>query len=162
MEDLFRPSTGIVELLLRATIVYFALLVMLRLTGKRTVGQFTPFDLLVMLLISEAVHGSLVGDDASVTSGLIVVASLVALNFLVGFATSRSKQLESLVVGRPVLIARDGAIFEDELKRQNVSLLKFRAAMRREGVPRDEQIRFAFLETNGEITIVTREEAARP
>ena len=162
MEALFRPSTGIAELLLRAVIVYFALLVLLRSTGKRTIGQFTPFDLLVMLLLSEAVHRALVGEDQSVTGGLIVAATLVGLNFLVGFATARSKALNALVVGRPVLIARDGTIFEDELRRHNLSLDEFRQAMREKGVPRDEQIRFAFLEADGDISIVSREQAAKP
>lgn len=161
MDALFRPTTDVPELLLRAALVYFALLVLLRLSGKRTVGQFTPFDLIVLMLVSEAAQNALIAGDESVTGALVVIAMLVALNWLVGFASARSKTIDALVEGRPVLIARDGAIFEDELRRRNVSVPEFRQAMRREGVPRDEEIRFAFLETNGDITIVSREEAAR-
>ena len=162
MTELWIPGEPIGELLLRATVVYFALLVLVRISGKRTVGQFTPFDLVVVMLISEATQAALVDGERSVTGALIVVATLIALNWLLGFASARSRRIDKLVEGSPVLVARDGRIFEDALARQNVSLGDFREAMRSHGVPRDEEIRFAFLETNGEITVVSREQAAKP
>ena len=162
MNELWIPGEPIGELLLRATVVYFALLVLVRISGKRTVGQFTPFDLVVVMLISEATQAALVDGERSVTGALIVVATLIALNWLLGFASARSRRIDKLVEGSPVLVARDGRIFEDALARQNVSLGDFREAMRSHGVPRDEEIRFAFLETNGEITVVSREQAAKP
>ena len=162
MNELWIPGEPIGELLLRATVVYFALLVLVRISGKRTVGQFTPFDLVVVMLISEATQAALVDGEKSVTGALIVVATLIALNWLLGFASARSRRIDRLVEGSPVLVARDGRIFEDALARQNVSLGDFREAMRSHGVPRDEEIRFAFLETNGQITVVSREAAAKP
>jgi len=162
VESLWQPTTAIPELLLRATVVYFALFVLIRLSGKRTVGQFTPFDLVVVMLISEATQSALVEHDASITGALIVVATLIALNWMLGFVGARSRKLDRLIEGSPALVARDGAVFYDALRRLNVSEADFREAMRREGVPRDDQIRFAFLETNGEITIVSREAAAKP
>ena len=162
MTELWIPGEPIGELLLRATVVYFALLVLVRISGKRTVGQFTPFDLVVVMLISEATQAALVDGEKSITGALIVVATLIALNWLLGFASARSRRIDRLVEGSPVLVARDGRIFEDALARQNVSLGDFREAMRSHGVPRDDQIRFAFLETNGEITVVSREQAAKP
>jgi uncharacterized membrane protein YcaP (DUF421 family) len=162
MSELWIPGEPIGELLLRATVVYFALLLLVRISGKRTVGQFTPFDLVVVMLISEATQAALVDGEKSVTGALVVVATLIALNWLLGFAGARSRRIARLVEGSPVLVARDGRIFEDALARQNVSLGEFREAMRRHGLPRDEDIRFAFLETNGEITVVSREQAAKP
>ena len=162
MSELWIPGEPIGELLLRATVVYFALLVLVRISGKRTVGQFTPFDLVVVMLISEATQNALVDGDSSIGGALLVVATLIALNWLLGFASARSPRIDRLVEGSPVLVARDGRIFEDALARQNVSLGDFREAMRSHGVPRDDQIRFAFLETNGEITVVSREQAAKP
>jgi len=162
MTELWIPGEPVGELLLRATVVYFALLVLVRISGKRTVGQFTPFDLVVVMLISEATQAALVDGEKSITGALIVVATLIALNWLLGFASARSRRIDRLVEGSPVLVARDGRIFEDALARQNVSLGDFREAMRSHGVPRDDQIRFAFLETNGEITVVSREQAAKP
>jgi uncharacterized membrane protein YcaP (DUF421 family) len=161
MTDLWIPTEPIGELLLRAAVVYFALLLLVRISGKRTVGQFTPFDLVVVMLISEATQNALVDGDASIGGALIVVATLIALNWLLGFVSARSKRIDRLVEGTPVLVARDGRIFEDALARQNVSVGDFREAMRSHGVPRDEEIRFAFLETNGEITVVSREQAAK-
>jgi len=161
MSDLWNPSEPIAELLLRGTLVYFALLIMVRLSGKRTVGQFTPFDLVVVMLISEASQGALIAGDSSITAGLIVVATLLVLNYGLGFVTARVRALDRLVEGIPVLIARDGELYLDALRRQNLSEADFREAMRQQGIPRDEQIRFAFLETNGHISIVSREAASR-
>lgn len=160
--DTWTPGVPFAELLLRAAVVYFALLLLVRLSGKRTVGQFTPFDLVVVMLISEAVTGALSAEDTSITGGLVVAATLIALNYGMGFLTARSKAADRLVEGSPVLVARDGAIYKDALRRQNISEADFRESMRKHGIPREEQIRFAFLETNGEITIVDREAAAKP
>lgn len=160
--DIWTPGVPFAELLLRAAVVYFALLLLVRLSGKRTVGQFTPFDLVVVMLISEAVTGALSAEDTSITGGLVVAATLIALNYGMGFITARSKRADRLVEGSPVLVARDGAIYKDALRRQNISEADFRESMRKHGIPREEQIRFAFLETNGEITIVDREAAAKP
>jgi hypothetical protein len=92
------------ELVVRGTVVYLVLLLLVRLSGKRTVGQFTPFDLLVVMLLSEAVSGSLSGSDESLQGGLLVAAIVVALNGGVGFLSSRSKAVERAVDGEPVLI----------------------------------------------------------
>lgn len=103
---------GAWELMARAAAVYVLLLVMMRLSGKRTVGQFTPFDLLVVMLVSEAAGPSMVGDDHSLTGGLLVCAVLIALNAAVAFITTRSRAAETLLEGEAVLLGRDGQIFE--------------------------------------------------
>jgi len=104
------------ELVARGAIVYCALLLMMRLSGRRTVGQFTPFDLLVVMLLSEAVSNSLTGGDDSLFGGLIIAAKLVALTVLFAFLTSRSKKIERLIEGSPVLIGRDGVFFDNVMK----------------------------------------------
>src|SRR5690606_17530982 len=108
------------EFVARGVIVYMVLLVLVRLSGKRTVGQFTPFDLLVVMLLSESVSNALSGDDNSVPGGLIVAVTLIALNLLVGFISSRSRAFERALEGEPVLLGRDGRIFEDVLRRHRV------------------------------------------
>jgi uncharacterized membrane protein YcaP (DUF421 family) len=160
--DLWTPSEPVAELLLRATVVYLALLLMVRVSGKRTVAQFTPFDLVVVMLISEATQSALIADDSSVSGGLIVAATLLALNYGLGFVTARNRTLDRLVEGKPVLVARDGAIYRDALKKESISEADFREAMRKHGILHEEQIRFAFLETDGRITIIDRESAAKP
>ena len=145
------------EFVLRAIVVYFVILVLVRLSGKRTVGQFTPFDLIVVVLLGTAVQNSLIGEDTSLLGGLILAATLIALNWATGFATARSRALDRWVEGSPVLLARDGVVFEDALRRQSISRGEFESEMRAADCAAAEDIRLAVLETNGRISIVKRE-----
>jgi len=147
------------QLPLRATIIYAALLVMVRISGRRTVGQFTPFDLLVVMLLSESVSNGLSGGEDSVTGGLLAAMTLVALNVTVAFATSRSKRLQKLVEGRPILVGRDGKIFDDVLKAQRVAAGDVAQALREADCDASE-MKFAFLEADGQISIL--KEASAP
>src|SRR5918993_1560751 len=108
------------ELVVRAGVVYLALLAMVRITGKRTVGQFTPFDLLVVMLMSEAVGDSLRGGDQSLVGGLIACAVLVLLDMLIAIASARSRKADALLAGTAVLIGRDGTLYPDVLRRERV------------------------------------------
>lgn len=143
------------EFAVRAAIVYLFLLVMVRVSGKRTVGQFTPFDLLVVMLLSEGVSNSLSGGDDSLIGGLIVAATLIMLNLMVAFATARNRTIQGMVEGRPILIGRDGAIFRDRLQAQHVSISEFEQALR-EADCELADMRCAFLEVDGSITILQK------
>src|SRR5262252_6507051 len=92
------------ELILRSAIVYSALLVILRVTGKRQVGQLAPFDLVLLLVLSNAVQNSMNGGDNSLVGGLISATTLIALNYFVGILTFRSKKMEALIEGRPEVL----------------------------------------------------------
>src|SRR5256885_3169606 len=89
------------ELILRVVIIYGFLLVILRLSGKRQVGQLAPFDLVLLLVLSNSVQNAMNGGDNSVLAGLIFAAALVLMNYVVGFATYKSKKIEALIEGRP-------------------------------------------------------------
>lgn len=141
------------ELALRAAIIYGALLAMVRLSGRRTVGQFTPFDLLVVMLLSEGVSGALNGGEESVTGGLISAVSLISLNMLVAFLTSRSRRLQTLVEGRPILVGREGQVFTEVLKKNRVPLCDFEQAMREADCDLKD-MRYAFLEADGKISVL--------
>jgi uncharacterized membrane protein YcaP (DUF421 family) len=143
------------EFILRGAIVYLVLLVLVRISGRRTVGQFTPFDLLVVMLLSEAVSNSLSGGDSSLIGGLIIAAVLIALNLLAEFATSRSRKMEELLDGSAVLLGRDGKVFKDVLKRHRLADSDIEQALRENDCKLDD-MRCAFLEPNGEITILTK------
>lgn len=144
------------EFIVRAAVVYLVLLVMVRITGKRTVGQFTPFDLIVVMLLSEAVSGSLAAQDESLAGGLIVAATLVALDMLIAVATSRSRKVDAVMEGNPVLIGRDGVIYRDVLKRERVPVADFEKALR--GADCDlEDMRMAILESDGNINIMKKQ-----
>ena len=141
------------ELVVRAGAVYFALLVMVRISGKRTVGQFTPFDLLVVMLLSESVSSSLSGGDDSLAGGLILAATLIVLNLGVAYATARSARMEGFVQGRPMLIGRDAEIFRDKLLANHLSMADFEQALR-EADCEMKDMRCAFLEADGKISIL--------
>ena len=143
------------EFILRATVVYLVLLAMVRLTGKRTVGQFTPFDLIVVLLLSEAVSGSINGQDDSLPGGLLGAATLLVLDVLISVASSRSGKLDALVQGSPVLIGRDGVIYKDVLRRERVPESDFHKALR-DADCEIEDMRMAILEADGNINVMKK------
>jgi uncharacterized membrane protein YcaP (DUF421 family) len=153
---MFDLNTPWWELIARGAIVYAVLLVMVRLTGKRTVGQFTPFDLIVVMLLSESVSNALHGGDESVPAGLIVAATLVGLDVLIAVASSRSAKVDSTLQGNPVLVGRDGVIYKDVLKRERVPEADVERALRAADCD-IEQMRMAILESDGNISILKQQ-----
>ncbi|MGY1458557.1 MULTISPECIES: DUF421 domain-containing protein [unclassified Luteimonas] len=159
MSGMFELAMPWWEFVLRAVLVYFILLFMLRLSGKRTVGQFTPFDLLVVVLLGTAVQNSLIGEDFSLLGGLILAATLIACNWAVGFVTARSRRLDRLVEGSPVMLARDGELFERVLRAQNISARDVQEALRSNGLADVSDAALVTLEVDGAITVVPRKDA---
>lgn len=143
------------EFVVRACAVYAILLLMVRVSGRRTIGQFTPFDLLVVLLLSEAVSNSLTGGDESLVGGLIIALTLIAMNMLVALLSSRSHKLAAVLDGTPVLLGRDGQFFDSVIKRCRITESDIEQALREADCPRHE-MRCAFLEADGMITIQTK------
>ncbi|MBD7987221.1 DUF421 domain-containing protein [Luteimonas sp. Sa2BVA3] len=156
MSGLFELAMPWWEFVLRATVVYFVVLAMVRMSGKRTVGQFTPFDLLVVVLLGTAVQNSLIGEDVSLLGGLILAGTLIAWNWLVGFATSRSRTLDRLAEGTPVLVGRDGQLFESAMRRENLSRQDIEEALRDNGLADVSGAAMITLEVDGTITVIPR------
>jgi uncharacterized membrane protein YcaP (DUF421 family) len=129
---------------------------MTRLSGKRSVGQHTPFDILVIVLLGTAVQNSLIGDDTSLVGGLILAATLLGLNWLVGVVSARSRRMNRILQGCPTLLVRDGIVDWRELVLRNVSYEDFQVAKRAADCRSDEEIELALLETSGSITILKR------
>ena len=142
------------ELMLRPFVVYLVLLVLLRLTGKRQVGQLSPFDLVLLLVLSNSVQNSLGGGDESLIGGLIAATTLVALNYLVGYLTYRSRTVEALAEGRPQVLIQRGKLLEDVRRGAHLSGFELEAALRQHGCERVEEVRCAVIETNGAITVI--------
>jgi len=157
MDDLLKLSMPWWEFVLRAVVVYGVLLAMIRLSGKRTMGQFTAFDMLLIVLLGNAVQNALLGNDTSIAGGMLLAATLMALNWLVGFVTARSRKAERLLEGAPVVLARNGHVYRDVLRRELVSGDDFAKSMREAGCSDISRVHLALLETNGHITIMTRD-----
>jgi uncharacterized membrane protein YcaP (DUF421 family) len=156
MHEMFTLGVPAWELVCRAVIVYVALLILLRLSGKRTVGELSIFDLIVVIVLGSAVRTSLLGNDKSLLGGLLVVSVLLLVDFIAAFLTARFKKVERLLDGKPVLVARDGVVFHDVLKKCNVPSGTFDGVLRKHSLT-TEQIGQAILEANGTITVCKRE-----
>ena len=149
------------EFVARGAMVYVARLVMVRLTGRRTISQLTPFDLLVVMLLSEAVSNGLSGGDDSVSGGLIIAATLIVLNAGFGMLAANSQRMEKLLDGDALLIGRDGAFFDKVMRRNRVGESDIRQALRQADCAQHE-MQCAFLEADGSITIMKRPLATDP
>ena len=157
LEPMFQLAMPWWAFVLRACAVYFILLAMIRMTGKRTMGQFTPFDMLLVVLLGNAVQNALLGSDTSVAGGLLLAITLISLNWIVGFVSARSEKVEALIEGSPVLLARDGNVYREVLRKELISRADFDKALREAGCEAIDEVKLAVLETNGHITIIKRD-----
>ena len=144
------------ELIVRSAVVYIFLMVILRITGKRQVGQLAPFDLVLLLVLSNAVQNSMNGGDNSLIGGLISACTLIALNYAVGEATFRSKRLEAIIEGRPVIVVHNGKVFEDVLAHVQLTHHELLSALRQSGCGCIDDVHSAILENNGAISVIRR------
>ena len=147
---------AVVGIILRAVVVYAVVLGMVRLSGKRALGQITPFDVLLIVLLGNAVQNALLGEDTSLGGGLLLAATLISINYGVGWLSTRSRRVETLVEGEPILIARDGKVLDSVLRRELVTPADLDAAMRQQGCLSIDDVALAVLEINGHITIVPK------
>jgi uncharacterized membrane protein YcaP (DUF421 family) len=155
---MFDLSMSVWELIVRAAVVYVFLFTCMRLLGKKHVGDLSPFDLIVLLILSETVNGSLIGDDKSLLGGLVSAATLLLIVQAMGYATWSSKKVERLFDGTPKVLVRHGRVNRDVMAQEQVTHSELIEALRREGHTSLSKIRFAILENDGSITVGTRVE----
>jgi uncharacterized membrane protein YcaP (DUF421 family) len=145
------------ELMVRATIIYLALLVALRLFGKREVGQFTLIDLVLILLVANAVQPAMTGPDASLTGGLLIIATLVVVNRAIAIGRARIPLLQRLLESSPTVVARDGKWIPEAMDREELSIEDCEMAMREHGIGDVAEVELAVLEADGMISVVPRD-----
>ena len=148
------------ELILRGAVVYAFLLILIRMTGRRQVGMLAPFDFILLLILSNAVQNSMNGGDNSLGAGLILAATLVALNWGLSWLARRSKWIEGIAVGRPIFLIKDGELKEAVLAREKITHHELMAALRAANCPNFQHVRHAILEANGAITVTRRDDLA--
>jgi uncharacterized membrane protein YcaP (DUF421 family) len=144
------------ELALRAVAVYVFLMVLLRITGRRQVGQLAPFDLVLLLVLSNALQNAMNGGDNSVTGGVISALVLVGVNWIVGYVAFRNKRLSRIIEGRPEVLIHNGHVFRDVMERERITQSEIDAALRQSGCGCIEDVHFAILENNGQISVRQR------
>lgn len=152
LEDRLIPATPAWELVARGVVIYFALMVAFRVIGKREFGQLGPFDLILLLIIAEAVSPAINAEDPSVTAGLIVAATLFAVNYLMGWAQFRSPALRKILSGEADVLIRDGRADQQIMKRERLSRDEIVAELRLKGIDGLERVRVGYLEENGSIS----------
>jgi uncharacterized membrane protein YcaP (DUF421 family) len=141
---------------LRGLVVYGFLLVTLRLTGKRQVGQLAPFDLVLLLVLSNAVQNSMNAGDNTVSAGFILVGTLLAVNGFMSWLTWRSKKAELFVEGRPQILVHHGLPDEARLSSEKITRHELMAAVRQAGISDLADVHVAILETNGRINVIAK------
>jgi uncharacterized membrane protein YcaP (DUF421 family) len=144
------------ELLLRGVIVYAFLLVLIRITGRRQTGMMTPFDFILLLILSNTVQNAMNGGDNSLGGGLFLAGTLVVINWLMLLLSRHSRLVYWALVGRPVFLVRDGEVQEKVMHRERITHHELMSALRSAGLANIEQAKDVILETNGSISVIHR------
>jgi uncharacterized membrane protein YcaP (DUF421 family) len=156
---LFSPG-HLAEVVLRTLVIYLGLLLALRLAGKREVGQMKPFDLVTLLILSNAVQNAMVGPDTSLVGGLTAAGVILLLNFGIGFLRTRYGLAGQIFEGNPTLLVHDGQPIAEHLRAERISEGDVLQAMREHGVDDFSQVKSAVLEVDGSISVIQKDQAA--
>ena len=154
--DMFQLGIPLVEKIVRPVAVYVFLVVGFRLAGKRELAQLNPFDLIVLLTISNTVQNAIIGEDNSVTGGLVGAATLLAVNAAVVRFVYRHERIERLIEGEPDVLIEDGQIKQDRLTAELVTMSELESAARKQGFASLAEVDKAILEPGGTITFAAK------
>ena len=152
--DMFVITLPILEKILRPVIVYFFLVVMLRLSGKRELVQLNPFDLVVLLTLSNTVQNAIIGDDNSVSGGLLGATSLLAVNYLTVRFLYKHKTLDAIVEGKADVLIDGGKLRPEHLKKELITTAQLEAAARRQGFGSLSEVDQCILEPGGTLSFI--------
>jgi len=154
------PDLGsdLLSVALRTAIVYVVLVVFFRVVGKREAGQLSTLDLIVLLVIANAVQNAMVGENVTLIGGLLAAAVILALDWVLHRLNDRFPRLRAVVEGEPVLLVRDGQVLHEALASQDLTQRELGIALRQNGLLTAAEARFVYLETNGQISVIPRRE----
>lgn len=158
MNALWFPSIPVWHFILRGFLVYVAILLLLRFSGKRQVGQMGSGEFVALLLLSNAVQNSMNGGDNSVTGGLILAATIIGLSAMIAYLTYRSKRWEALIEGRPALLVYNGVVVAKNMERELLNVHELHVMLRRQGIQHIDEIHQAVLESNGTLSVMKKTE----
>ena len=154
--DIPVPEISGAEKIVRSLAVYGFLLAVFRVAGKRQLGPLTAFDLVVLLIISNVLQNAAIGSDNSLGGRIPGATVIMALNFLVAWLTFRHKRMERLVANAPTDLVKHGQVIHANLHREHMRMTELRAALRMEDVTRMSEIRYAFLDEAGHVSVIPR------
>ncbi|MEK2645276.1 DUF421 domain-containing protein [Bdellovibrio sp. BCCA] len=145
------------EYILRSAVVYAVVYLLLRIVGKKQIGEMSPFDFVLLLIISESVSAGITGGDTSLAAGLIAVSTFVLMNYFFDVALYKSKKLEDILEGQPRIIIKQGEIDKKLCEKENITLGEIQSSLREKGIEDISKVRLGVLETNGKISIIKNE-----
>jgi uncharacterized membrane protein YcaP (DUF421 family) len=154
----FPGANVLLQIVLRTGVIYLLVLIGVRLSGKREVGQMTPFDLTLLLLLSNSVQNAMTGPDTSLLGGAVAAATLLLLNYLVANVSGGNRRLRRLIEGEPSLLVHDGKVVESHMARERVSMDELNRALREHGINSCDQVALAVLEVDGSISCLKYDE----
>jgi len=140
------------QIALRTAVIYLVVLIGVRLSGKREVGQMTPFDLTLLLLLSNSVQNAMTGPDTSLAGGVVAATTLLVLNYVIGALSGRNTRFRHVVQGEPSLLVHDGQAIESHMDREHVSMDELERALREHGIANVRDVALAVLEVDGSIS----------
>ena len=148
----------LVGIALRTAVVYAVVLAGMRLSGKREVGQMTPFDLTLLLLLSNSVQNAMTGPDNSLLGGVVAAATLLLLNYILADVSGVNRRFRKFIQGQPSLLIHDGQIIEAHMAKEHVSMDELHRALREHGIADYHQVALGVLEVDGSISLLKYEE----
>ena len=154
IDALWVPSLPFAHILIRAAVVYVFVLLLLRVSGKRQIGQMGPAEFVALLLVSNAVQNSMNGGDNSITAGLVLAAVIMGLSGAIGWLSYRSKRIADLVQGRPMMLVYKGELLAHNLAKSRVARRELHVMLRHQGFEDLKGIHEAILEANGTLSVV--------
>jgi uncharacterized membrane protein YcaP (DUF421 family) len=154
----FPGSHVLLQIVLRTGVIYLLVLVGVRLSGKREVGQMTPFDLTLLLLLSNSVQNAMTGPDTSLLGGAVAACTLLVMNYLVANVSGSNRRFRKLVEGEPSLLIHDGQVIPSHMARERVSMDELHRALREHGLNSCDQVALAVLEVDGSISCLKYDE----
>jgi uncharacterized membrane protein YcaP (DUF421 family) len=153
LQDMFVLNLPLLEKIVRPIIVYFALVVLLRIFGKRELAQLNPFDLVVLLSISNTVQNAIIGDDNSVSGGVLGALSLFVVNYAVVRFLFRHRRIDQILEGKPTTLIAQGKIIRDALSKELLTESELTAVAHRQGFEHLNEIECCVLESGGNFFI---------
>jgi len=154
----FPGSHVLLQIVLRTGVIYLLVLIGVRLSGKREVGQMTPFDLTLLLLLSNSVQNAMTGPDNSLLGGAAAACTLLILNYFVANLAGSNRRFRKFVEGEPSLLIHDGTIIQAHMARERVSMDELHRALREHGINSCDQVALAVLEVDGSISCLKYDE----
>jgi uncharacterized membrane protein YcaP (DUF421 family) len=147
------------DIVLRGVVIFFFLYVLMRVIGRRELSSLEPFDLILLVVLGDAVQQGLTQDDYSLTGAFLAIGTIAMLQLAVSFTNFRFPKMRSILDGEPIVVVQDGKPIDKNLRRERVTLDDLAAAMRKQGIGSLDDVQWAVMETSGIISFIKRSDA---